>query len=511
MLSVLQRAACRPGTLCRPIYGAIRSLSAVSASAAAAAPAPFRVAVVGTGPGGFYTAKYLLKEDSSAHVDLLDALPTPFGLVRSGVAPDHPEVKSVTSDFEQVASDQRVNFLGNVRIGRDVSVAELLSLYDAVVLAYGAASDRALGIPGEDLNNTFSARAFVNWYNGHPDFRDFKPNLDAEDVVIIGQGNVAIDCARILVKTVAELEKTDIAGHALAALSRSRVRRVHVVGRRGHVQAAFTMKELREVTKLVDADFVLRPAELQAGRTAASAAEIAEHRAKKRMDELLSECASKPPAGLTRQLHMRFLLSPSEALPSQGGPIRDVGAVVFDVTRLEGDANKQRAVLTGQREIIKAGMVLKSVGYRSITVPGIPFCERRAVVHNDRGRVTHGDGGAPFPRAYVSGWLKRGPSGIIGTNIPDARETVARIIEDRAAGALASHGAATPPLDALKQLLLARGRHSDELISWADFTAINASEVARGAALGKPREKITSVEEALAIKKAAQSGAPNAV
>ena len=243
----------------------IRWLS--SSSAILGAP---RVAIVGTGPSGFYTAKYLVKEHPGIRVDLLDALPTPFGktvtvvrarlplpptsrrssfpagLVRSGVAPDHPEVKSVQHDFELVAADPRVRFLGNVRLGKDLSLLELSQHYNAVVLAYGAASDRSLGVPGESLDGVFSARAFVNWYNGHPDFTSFKPNLDAEDVVIIGQGNVAIDCARILSKTPAELRSTDIAAHALEALSRSRVKRVHVVGRRGHAQAAFTMKELRE-------------------------------------------------------------------------------------------------------------------------------------------------------------------------------------------------------------------------------------------------------------------------
>ena len=242
----------------------------------ASSAAAHHVAIVGMGPSGFYTAKYLVKDDPTVRVDLYDALPTPFGeepsgtarsmesavmngchrcslthprsagLVRSGVAPDHPEVKSVHHDFEQVAADPRVRFLGNVRLGKDFSLAELSRHYNAVVLAYGAASDRSLGVPGENLTNVTSARAFVNWYNGHPDFKTFAPNLEAEDVVIVGQGNVAIDCARILAKTVDELKATDIAEHALAALSRSKVKRVHVIGRRGHVQAAFTMKELRE-------------------------------------------------------------------------------------------------------------------------------------------------------------------------------------------------------------------------------------------------------------------------
>jgi NADPH-dependent glutamate synthase beta subunit-like oxidoreductase len=439
----------------------------------------------------------LLKEDPSVHVDLLDALPTPFGLVRSGVAPDHPEVKSVQNDFEQVASDPRVKFLGNVRIGSDVQVEELQKLYHAVVLAYGAASDRHLGVPGEALNNVVSARAFVNWYNGHPDFRSFKPNLEAADVVIIGQGNVAIDCARILTKTITELSTTDIATHALEALSKSKVRRVHVVGRRGHVQAAFTMKELREVTKLEDADFVVRPAELAAGRTASSLEEAEEHRAKKRMDALLAETAAAPLHGRSRQLHLRFLLAPRAILPDASkGDGTSVGAVEFDVTRLEGPPNAQRAVPSGKTEVIPAGMVLRSVGYKSIKVPGIPWDEKRAVVRNDRGRVMNDDGSA-FGGVYVSGWLKRGPSGIIGTNIPCARETVASIVEDRSAGRLTHVQPPAEPLEAVRSLVAARGRDPAHLVSWADFRAIDAAEVQRGAASGKPREKFTSVEELL--------------
>ena len=245
--------------------------------AAAALSRHLHVAVVGAGPGGFYTAKYLLASGpADTRVTLVDALPTPYGLVRSGVAPDHPEVKSVTNDFSAVAADPRLSFLGGVTIGGGgggggggVAVADLRGLFDAVVLSVGAAGDRALGLPGEELEGVLGARAFVSWYNGHPDFAALAPDLSVEDVVIVGQGNVAIDCARILCKTVAELQHTDIAAHALAALARSRVRRVHLVGRRGHVQASFTMKELREVTRLADAAFVVSPEELAQGRTAA--------------------------------------------------------------------------------------------------------------------------------------------------------------------------------------------------------------------------------------------------
>ena len=272
----------------------LRRLSRVGYRSSASAPAGsslrfarvLHVAIVGTGPGGFYTAKYLLAGGpAETRVTLVDALPTPYGLVRSGVAPDHPEVKSVTTDFAGVAADPRLSFLGGVTVGAGagaggVSVADLRGLFDAVVLCVGAAGDRALGLPGEELGGVLGARAFVSWYNGHPDFAALAPDLSVEDAVIIGQGNVAIDCARILCKTTAELERTDIAAHALEALARSRVKRVHLVGRRGHVQASFTMKELREVTRLEDAAFCVSAAELAEGRTPASLAEIEEHLAK---------------------------------------------------------------------------------------------------------------------------------------------------------------------------------------------------------------------------------------
>ena len=502
--------------------------------------------VVGSGPSGFYAAKYLLKEDPSLRVDVVDILPSPFGevgagagppsrrpsparappmlltalathppprlprkppparagLVRSGVAPDHPEVKQVTNDFEAVAADARFSFLGNVAVGRDVSVAELRERYAAVVLAYGASADRSMGLAGEDrLRNVFSARAFVNWYNGHPDFVDFKPNLDCEDVVIVGQGNVAIDCARILTKTNAELRATDIARHALEALARSRVRRVHVVGRRGHVQAAFTMKELREITRLDDADCAVSAEELARGRLGASAQELESQRARKRMDALLAEvagagasaAAAKPKS---RQLALRFLLSPRALLPD-AADAGAVGAVEFDVNRLEGAAEKQSAVATGATEVVRAGMVLRSIGYKSEPVAGVPFDAKRAVVPNAAGRVVAAAGSAAVERGlYVCGWLKRGPSGIIGTNITDARETVACVLEDRAAGRL---GAGAGGGESLRALLGSRGKGPLRLAEWPGWLRVDAEERRRGAEASKSREKLTDVSEMLRV------------
>ena len=516
-----------------------------------------RVAVIGAGPSGFYSAKYLLKEDPNVKVDILDALPSPYGalcapaawhpspptacllvqalalglalprtplppcwlltpsapplslptpgLVRCGVAPDHLEVKQVTNDFEEVASSPRFGYLGNVRVGKDVSVPELLGCYDALVLAYGAASDRDMGIPGEDLSGVCSARAFVSWYNGHPDFVNLRPNLDTEDVVIIGQGNVAIDCARILCKTPKELAGSDIAAHASAALAASRVKRVHVVGRRGHVQAAMTMKELREITRLEDAHFQLLPEELLAGRTPSSLQEIEAGRAKKRMDALLAEEAAKQQqqassAAKSRTLSLRFLLSPTACLPAPGQP-GALGALQLACNRLEGPAEAQRAVPTGASITLPTGLLLKSIGYKSLALAGVPFDSRSATIPNAQGRVLSaaGGSGSAVPGLYCAGWVKRGPTGIIGTNITDARETVGCMLEDMAAGKLGGGGGAKGGLPQLKALLASRGARAGQSVDWQGWLKVNGVEVERGAAAGKPREKVTSVAEMLAI------------
>lgn len=447
------------------------------------------------------------------------------GLVRSGVAPDHPEVKSVQSDFTEVAKDARFGFLGNARLGQDFQLSQLQALYDAVVVSYGASGDRALGLPGEGaLSGVLSARAFVNWYNGHPSFAGLAPKLDVEDVVVIGQGNVAIDCARILTKRVEELATTDISAHALAALASSKVKRVHVIGRRGHIQAAFTMKELRELTKLDGVKLVIRPEELEKGRGAASLAEAEEARGKKRMDALLSEAVStvakdnksseQQQQQQQREIHLRFFLAPTGLVEDARAAGR-VGGVACAVTRLEGPAGEQKAVPTATAETLPAGLVLVSIGYRSEGVPGLPFDAKKAVVPSVAGRVlaapaeSSKDDAPPktLPGLYVAGWLKRGPSGIIGTNIPDARETVDAILEDRGTGALGavSGEAGESGLPALAKAIVEGGlKTRGELVSWGGYTAIDATEVAAGAAVGKPREKLTAIEAMLA---AAANGA----
>ena len=454
---------------------------------------------VGTGPAGFYTAKYLLKEHPQARVDLIDRLPTPFGLVRSGVAPDHPEVKSVQNDFTEIVEQNkdRVSFVGNLEVGKDISLGDLRKCYNAVVLAYGSDEDRRLGLQGEEsLKYVDSARAFVNWYNGHPDWVDFEPNLDAKDVVIIGQGNVAIDCARILCKTVEELQKTDIAQHALDALSSSRVERVHVIGRRGHVQAACTTKELRELTKLDAADLLVRADELEMGMSNASAEELSGSggRAAKRQTKILNDAAKLLAGSGRRELHMRYLLSPKE-LVAASDDSGVVDGIVLERNRLEGDAGAQRAVGTGELESIPCGMLLRSIGYASVSIDDdLPFDTKRHVVANEIGRVS-GEAGL-----YCAGWLKRGPSGIIGTNIVDARQTVAAILEDASNNAIPSVASAetgVAGLDAVRSIL--RKGSEKKVIGWNGYVRIDAHEVRAGEAVGKPREKIISIPEMIEI------------
>jgi NADPH-dependent glutamate synthase beta subunit-like oxidoreductase len=411
-------------------------------------------------------------------------------------------------DFAEVAHDPRFRFIGNCRLGRDVSAVELQERYDGVVLAYGAQEDRHLGLPGESLRNVLAAREFVAWFNGHPDYASLAPALDVEDVVVIGQGNVALDCARVLAKSVDELRTTDIAAPALAALASSRVKRVHVVGRRGAVQAAFTMKELRELTKLAVADLRVSPAEIAAGLTPASKEEIATTRSKARMTQLLEHVAAAEAATAApkaRRLDLRFLASPTAFEPSAADP-GAVGAVRFDVMRLEGPAGSQAAVPTGESTTIPAGLVLRAIGYKSVPVPGVPFDSKRCVVPSVAGRVTQSasPGAAVVPRLYVAGWLKRGPTGIIGSNIPDAHETVAAVVSDLG---LADGGAGVPSKappgggagSALLDLLASRGLSvGRELVDWPGVLRIDAAETAAGAPLGKPREKFVTRDALLA-------------
>ncbi|MXV18056.1 FAD-dependent oxidoreductase [Deinococcus xianganensis] len=443
---------------------------------------PLRVAVIGSGPSGIFATEALLKQtDLPAQVDVYDRLPTPYGLVRYGVAPDHLTIKSVTRGFEKTLGDPRVRFLGNVEFGTDLTHEDALSHYDAVLYTVGASSDRRLGIPGEDLTGSMSATEFVAWYNGHPDAAAREMVLNASGVAVVGVGNVALDVSRILVKTAQELHESDIAAHALTALDASHVQDVWVLGRRGPAQAAFTTKELREFGELHAAEPVVKPEEIALSE--AEEAAITDNTKKKNV-EVLRDFAARETEGKARRVHLRFLTSPVEILDDGQGR---VGGLKVERNRLDENGN---AVGTGEFEVLPVQMVLRSVGYRGVALPGVPFDEKRGVIANDEGRVTGRVG------EYTAGWIKRGPSGVVGTNRKDATDTVAHLLTDAKDGRLP--GAAHPTREAVDALLAGKGV---QVYSFHDWQVLDAHELAEGQAQGRPRAKVVHRELMLGHRK----------
>uniref|UniRef100_A0A8C0E304 NADPH:adrenodoxin oxidoreductase, mitochondrial n=1 Tax=Balaenoptera musculus TaxID=9771 RepID=A0A8C0E304_BALMU len=421
-----------------------------------------QICVVGSGPAGFYTTQHLLKHHSRAHVDIYEKQLVPFGLVRFGVAPDHPEVKNVINTFTRTAHSDRCAFHGNVVVGRDVTVQELRDAYHAVVLSYGAEDHQALEIPGEELPGVFSARAFVGWYNGLPENRELAPDLSCDTAVVLGQGNVALDVARILLTPPEHLEKTDITEAALGALRQSQVKTVWIVGRRGALQVAFTIK-------------VPRP--------------------RKRLMELLLRAATEKPgvaeaarwASAPRAWGLRFLRSPRQVLPSPDG--RRAAGIRLAVTRLEGVGEATRAVPTGDVEDLPCGLVLSSIGYKSRPIdPSVPFDPKLGVIPNMEGRVVD------VPGLYCSGWVKRGPTGVITTTMTDSFVTGQILLQDLKAGLLPS--GPRPGYAAVKALLSSRGVWP---VSFSDWEKLDAEEVSRGQGVGKPREKLLDPQEMLRL------------
>jgi ferredoxin--NADP+ reductase len=463
---------------------------------------PIRIAVIGSGPAGFYAAGHLLKAGGErVAVDMIERLPTPWGLVRSGVAPDHPKIKSVTRIYEKTAAHPAFRFFGNVNFGEHVSRSELLEHYHAIVYATGSPSDRPLGIPGEDLAGSHAATEFVGWYNGHPDHTDLEVDLlKAERAVVIGNGNVALDVARMLVLAPAELAPTDTADHALEVLAHSRVKEVVVVGRRGPAQAAFTNPELLELGELADADVIVDPDELE--RALAVADPQAEANATARRNvEILRSYAARPATGQPKRIVLRFLLSPSALLAGEGGHL---GAVELIRNELVAGADGSlRAQATEERETITAGLLFRAIGYRGIALPEVPFDERAAVIPNHAGSVTDPGTGETLPGEYVVGWIKRGPSGVIGTNKKDAQETVDAMLADlglsgdgAAEAGAEGHTPRDPDPAAVEALLRSR---QPQLVSYAGWEAIDRHERALGEPAGRPRVKLTRIEELLSV------------
>jgi ferredoxin--NADP+ reductase len=436
------------------------------------------VAIVGSGPAGFYAADALLKsDDPQVAVDVIDRLPTPWGLVRLGVAPDHENIKAVSRAFEKTAAKPGFRFFGNVEVGSTVSHDELLELYDAIVYTVGAQTDRRLGIPGEDLPGSWAATEFVAWYNGHPDFQDREFELAHERVVIVGNGNVAIDCARMLALAPEELAPTDTTEEAIEAINAAGVEEIVMLGRRGPVQAAFTPPELKELGELAGAEPVVDPADLVLDP--ASEAELEQDRERARRNyELLQEYAAREPEGKPRRIVLRFKVSPVRIL----GDERVEGVEVVRNELVEEDG-RIVARPTGETEVIPAGLVLRSVGYKGVALPGVPFDERSGTIPNVGGRVLGAE------RTYVAGWIKRGPSGVIGTNKKDATETIELLLEDARAGKLE----APLPSD-LAELLEAKGA---DFVEYEGWQAIDAAERSAGEPLGRPRVKLHRWEKLL--------------
>jgi ferredoxin--NADP+ reductase len=457
---------------------------------------PIRVAVVGSGPAGFYAAGHLLKDASAEfEVDMLERLPTPWGLVRSGVAPDHPKIKSVTRIYEKTAAHPRFRYFGNVELGRDIWREDLLEHYHAIVYATGSSVDRPLGIDGEELSGSHPATEFVGWYNGHPDFSDLELDLQsAERAVVIGNGNVAIDVARMLCLTRDELASTDIADHALDVLEHSRVSEIVIVGRRGPAQAAFTTPELLELGELSDADVIVDPGELE---RALEVPDPSSTPTAERNVQVLREYAARPPAGRRRRIILRFLLSPAALIGDAEGRL---AAVELAHNELVPDADgRLRAHPTGELERIEAGLVFRAIGYRGIPLPDVPFDERGGVIPNTDGRVLDPSTGSPRPGEYVVGWIKRGPSGVIGTNKKDAQQTVDAIIADVAAtpnGRARLLTPGSPDPSAVEAVLRAR---QPAVVTYDGWTEIDRHERALGEASGRPRVKLTRIEEMLRV------------
>lgn len=448
-----------------------------------------RVCIIGAGPAGFYAAQYILKHLHDSHVDLIEKLPVPYGLVRFGVAPDHPEVKNVINTFNKTAEHPRFKFYGNISLGEDVTLNLLREHYHAVILAYGAEQDKKFGLDNEDLANVVSARDFVAWYNGLPGAQHLNPALDCESVTLLGQGNVAIDVARVLLSPIEELAKTDITNFALEALSKSRVREVNLVGRRGPLQAAFTIKELREMLKLTGVGTVWRPQDFDGIEEIAASLP----RPRKRITELMLKSLKEGPTeNSTRLFKPIFFRSPLE-FKAQADRVTSIS---YAVNKLEND----RAVSTGQLDEIATGLVCRSIGYTAVSVDAaIPFNIKAGVVTNIGGRVLRqqvDNSGKTIdsfehqfePGLYSTGWLSTGPTGVILTTMNNSfavADAVCKDFEDNVIKAQESK----PGVD-FKAL---------RYVSWDAWGRIDEEETKRGAANGKPREKIVDVEEMLKV------------
>jgi len=451
---------------------------------------PLRIAIIGAGPAGLYAAQALLKQrDIVLTIDVFNRFPTPFGLVRDGVAPDHQSIKAVIRVFDKILMDPRVRFFGNVTYGVDIHHRELKQFYDQIIYAVGAQADRRMSIPGEDLPNSLPAISFVGWYNGHPDYRDLPIDLSCERAVVVGNGNVAMDVTRILVTSSDALLKTDIASHALEKLRQSKVREVLVLGRRGAAQASFTTPEVKELEKLEGVDVLVDPQNIQLD--AASQAEVEEDRTAKANLKYLHEYAARTKLTASRRITLRFLASPVEIIDMNGR----ITALRIEQNELVVDSNGGlRSKGTGQFEIIEAGLVLRSIGYRTVPIEGVPFDPATSTINNVAGQVVHPNTGDVVRGEYVVGWAKRGPTGLIGNNKPDSAATVQSMLADLPflRGSRDDH-------HDLSQIEAFLHERDIDYVTYRDWQILDQYEVACGRDQGRPRIKVTTIPEMMEI------------
>ncbi|MCA9400953.1 MAG: FAD-dependent oxidoreductase [Candidatus Omnitrophica bacterium] len=444
---------------------------------------PLRVAIIGSGPSGFYAAEALFKSEHKVIVNMFDRLPAPFGLVRYGVAPDHQKIKNVIKVYEKTAQREGFSFFGNVELGKDINLHQLRKFHDAVIFANGAQSDRKLGVQGEDLPGSHTATDFVAWYNGHPDFKDLKFDFSGEVAVIIGQGNVAVDVCRILCKTVDELKQTDIAQYALDALAESQIKHIHMIGRRGPAQSAFTPVEIREFGELADCDPIVDPADLELNEASAKELEDPKNAQKKKNYDILKEFSQRSPSGKSKKFYVQFYKSPA-ALGGDG----KLEKVFIEKNELVGEPGKQKSKGTGQKITLPCNLLFRSVGYKGVPIPSVPFRDDWGIIPNTEGRVE--DSEHHFTGLYCTGWIKRGPSGIVGTNKPCAEETVKHLLSDIPQLIPGKNPDNAMLIDLLHELNV-------RFVTFEDWKRIDAREIASGQQKGKVREKFVDVEDML--------------
>ena len=447
---------------------------------------PLQVAIVGSGPAGFYAADALLKQkDLTVQIDLYDRLPTPYGLVRFGVAPDHQKIKAVIRVYERIAASPHLRFFGNVKVGSNLSVQELRKHYDQIVYAVGCETDRRLGIPGEDLQGSHTATEFVAWYNSHPDYIERSFDLSHKCAAVVGVGNVAMDVTRILSKDQDELVHTDIAGYALEVLRKGQVEEVVILARRGPKQAAFSFHEIEEIGSLKGVDLVVDPKEMELDEASKASP------GKERRMEYLTQKSKAGEGSQRRKVRLRFCVSPVEILGENGR----VTAVKIEKNELYPDEKGEiRSRGMGQYEVIPVGVIFRSIGYQGVPLPGVPFDEARGIICNQEGRVTDSVSGQIVPNEYAVGWAKRGPTGLIGTNKSDSAATVEKMLED-IEGKSAKVDLEKRP-EAVDRMLAGKKL---QVVTFEDWKLLDQQEVEAGKRLGKLREKLLTVSAMLEV------------